>query len=337
MINWYLQREENSDVVISTRIRLARNLTTFKFNIKDKEESLKLEETISKELPSLGYGLKLIKLRELDEVEKKSLVEKNLISPDFINREYGDIIINDDENICIMINGEDHINLQVFSSSLHLEEAMNLAVEIDEKMQKLYPIAKNAKYGFLNSMPTNIGTGMRASVMLHLPGLSITGNLEKVLDTIGSFGVEIRGIYGENTKAEGNIYQISNKQTLGISEKDIINNLKILMLKLVEQERIARKYLTQEKVELEDMVYRDYGILTNCRKLTYSEATRLLSNVKLGVDLGIIQELNDLQVAKMYLYSKPANLQIKAGQTLNSFELNQKRAEIMKQIANGQN
>ena len=236
-----------------------------------------------------------------------------------------------------MLNEEDHMRIQVFSSSFDLDSTFNLAKELDMKIDETFEIAKSKKYGYLTSCPTNVGTGLRASVMVHLPGLTKTGNIKKLLETVSNFGLNIRGVYGENSKSSGDMYQISNKQTLGIKEEDIIKNIKIITEKIIEQERAARKLLANNRIELEDEVYRSFGIISNCRKISSEEIRKLLSDVKLGTDLGIIEELNDSKVLKMYLYSKPANLQLKVGQNLDSFDRDIKRAEIMKEIIKRQN
>ncbi len=335
MLNWYLQSGNESDVVFSTRIRLARNIKGFSFvNRYTKNDALKIIEIVENIVPSLGYGLKLLRLKDIDDITKLSLVEKHLISPEFAynKSETGAIVINDEENICIMINEEDHIRLQVISAGLELENLLNLAIEIDKKLEQLVPYAYNDKYGFLTSCPTNVGTGLRSSVMVHLPALAKTGNIRKVLEVVNNFDMNIRGIYGEGSKSSGDIYQISNKQSLGISEQEVIRNLKIITDKVIEQERLARKILAKNQIELEDKVYRAYGILANSRKLSSEEANILLSDVKLGTDMGIIKELNDLKVRKLEMYTKPANLQKYVGQTLDGYERDVKRAEIVKQI-----
>ena len=335
MLNWYLQSGNESDVVFSTRIRLSINIKGFSFvNRYTKNDALKIIEIIENIVPSLGYGLKLLRLKDIDDITKLSLVEKHLISPEFAynKSETGAIVINDEENICIMINEEDHIRLQVTSAGLELENLLNLAIEIDKKLEQLVPYAYNDKYGFLTSCPTNVGTGLRASVMVHLPALAKTGNIRKVLEVVNNFDMNIRGIYGEGSKSSGDIYQISNKQSLGISEQEVIRNLKIITDKVIEQERLARKILAKNQIELEDKVYRAYGILANSRKLSSEEANILLSDVKLGTDMGIIKELNDLKVRKLEMYTKPANLQKYVGQTLDGYERDVKRAEIVKQI-----
>lgn len=335
MANWYLQNGKESDVVLSSRVRLARNITEFKFpNKYSKEESKKVLDKIREIMPSLGYGLKFIELKDIDDITKVSLIEKHLISPDFAmsKKENTAMLINEDENICIMINEEDHIRMQVFSAGFDIENLMNLAVEIDEKLAELVNYAFSPDYGYLTSCPTNVGTGARVSVMVHLPALTITGNISKVLQVVNNFGMNIRGIYGEGTESQGNIYQIFNNQSLGITEKEIIKNVKAITEKVIEQERLARKYLTKNSVELEDRLYRSFGTISYAKKLSAEEARKLLSDVKLGTDLGIIKELEDFKVNKLLLFTKPGNMQKYFGKQLNSYERDIKRAEIVKQI-----
>lgn len=335
MLNWYLQSGRESDVVISSRIRLARNLTKYPFTTKCRKEDYEaILQEIEHITPDLGYGLKFLRLKDMDDITKMSLVEKHIVSPDFIlkKEEIGAILINDEENICIMINEEDHIRLQVLAAGLELQNAMNLAVEIDEKLNQLLDIAQDDRYGFLTACPTNVGTGLRTSVMVHLPALTVTQNIGKVLEVIGNFGMNIRGTYGEGTREAGNRYQISNKQSLGVSEKEIIKNLNVITDKIIQQEKTARKYLERDSMELEDRVYRAFGILGNCKKISSKEAEQLLSDVKLGTDLGIIKELTDVKVNKLELYTKPANLQKRLGKKLEDIERDVKRAEVIKQI-----
>lgn len=335
MGNWYLQNGNYSDVVMSTRIRLARNLQEYPFMIKAKREDLlailnKIEEIT----PSIGYGLKFLRLNNMDDITKLSLIEKHIISADLAmsKSDLAAILLNEEENICIMLNEEDHLRIQVLAAGLELETTLNLAMEIDRKIEDLVHYAYSEKYGFLTACPTNVGTGMRASVMVHLPALSITGNIRKVLGAVNGFNMNVRGLYGEGSNTQGNIYQISNKQSLGISEQEIVKNMKILIEKVIQQERTARKYLTKESIELEDRVYRSYGILTNAKRITAEECKKLLSDVKLGTDMGIIQELDDLKVNKLSIYTKPANLQKYVGNRLEDYERDIKRAEVIKQI-----
>lgn len=334
-MNWYLQNGKESDVVVSSRIRLARNLSDFTFVTRAKKEELeKLEEKIKEVTPIIGYGLKFLRLKDIDDITKMSLVEKHIISPNFALRkdESGAMLINDDENICVMINEEDHLRIQILAEGFDIDNLMNLAIEVDEKLGKNLNYAYSEKYGYLTACPTNVGTGLRASVMVHLPALTKTGNIQKILEVISNFGMNIRGVYGEGTKTSGNMYQVSNKQSLGISEKEIIKNLKQIVEKIVEQERLARKILAKEGIELEDEVYRAYGILANCKKISSEESVDLLSSVKLGTDMGIIKELDDLKVNKLLIYTKPANLQKYLGEKIDAYKRDIKRAEVIKQI-----
>ncbi len=294
---------------------------------------------MNNEVNSLGYGLKLFRMDKIDNVTKLSLIEKHLISPEFVAKTENSItqnlkaiLLNDDENICIMVNKEDHLRIQVFSAGLDLENLKNLIVEIDEKIDEACHYSCDRKYGYLTTCPTNVGTGMKASVMVHLPALTITGNINKVLQIVNSFGMNIRGLYGEGTQSLGNIYQISNNQSLGLTEDEIVKNLNIITSKIIEQERLARKNLTKEPLELEDRICRSYGILTNARKLTSEECLKLWSDVKLGMDLGIIEGLTDLKVNKIRINSQSGNLQKYLGNNLNAYERDIERPKIIKQI-----
>lgn len=335
MANWYLQNGKESDVVVSSRVRLSRNLNDFNFlNRCSKEKQEEILEKIKEIVPSLGYGLKFLKLDDLDEITILSLVEKHLISPEFAvkNKNTKAIIINDEENICIMLNEDDHIKMQVFSAGQELENIMNLVVELDEKLGEMVEYAYNKNFGYLTASPVDIGTGMKASVIVHLPALTLTGNLSKVLRIVNNLGMSIKGVYGEGSQNYGDLYQISNNQTIGITEKEIIANVKNITEKIIEQERTARKYLCKNEIELRDMVYRAFGVLTYASKLGTEECRKLLSEVKMGVDLGILNEIDDGKVRKLELYTKPGNLQKYVGKALDGYERELKRAEIIKQI-----
>lgn len=332
-MNWYLQSGKESDVAISTRIRFSRNINGYSFNLSS-EELENLENKIKESIYEIGYGLKYLKIKDMDEITKISLLEKNLVTEEFLNKNQDkkSILINDEENICIMIGEEDHLKIQVYSAGLELENTLNLAIELDKKIEEVLGYCVSKKYGYLTAYPSNLGTGLKASVMLHLPALQKTNNIKKVLQVISNFGVEIKGISSKEGNLIGDIYQISNKQTLGLTEEEIVKNIKVIAEKIIKNERQARKYLANEGIDLEDEIYRSFGILTNCKKITEEETLELLSNIKLGVDLGILREVTDLQVQSLYLYTKPANMQKKLGETLGKFEQDVKRAEIIKQI-----
>ncbi len=335
MMNWYLQNGKESDVVISSRIRLSRNIKEFSFLTKASKEELKqICEKIQIITPSLGYGLQFKFLKDVETIEKESLVEEHIINYEFAKSKNPNtaILINEDKSICILINEEDHIKLEMYSSGLELENLMNLAIEIDQKLENIIPYSYHEKYGYLTACPTNVGTGLRASVLVHLPALTLTNNLRKVINVVNNLGMNIRGVYGEGSKVEGDIYEISNNQTLGVTEKEITKNLNLICQKVMEQERLARKYLTKNPIELEDKIYRDYGILSNAIKLEENETLELLSFIKLGVDLGIIREISDSKVSKLYVYTKPANLQIRIGKELKLNEQEIERANVVKEI-----
>ena len=324
-MNWYLQSGKDSDVVTNTRIRFARNLQGFKFNLKNQKDIEELKNKIKENTYVIGYGLKYLELKDMDDITKMSLVEKNLISKDYaLKNKTGAILINDEENICIIINDDDHLKVQVFSSGFELENTLNFAIELDKKIEEVLGYATSKKYGYLTSMPTNCGTGLKASVMVSLPALEKTRNIDKVFYNLSNFGINILEL--------NNAFEISNKRTLGITEEDIIQNIKVVTEKLIEQERNARKFLDKDKISLEDTIYRSYGLLTNCRKITLEETEKLLSNVKIGTDLGILPELTDSKIQKMYLYSKPANMQKYLGEQYEAFERDIKRAEVIKNI-----
>lgn len=335
MSNWYLQNGEDSDVVISTRVRLARNIAGFNFeNRCNKEEKQKILSKIEEITPSLGYGLNLLKLKDMDEISKMCLVEENVISPEFVkgNNENQAILLNNEENICIMINEEDHLRIQVFSEGMAITSLMNLAKELDQKLERQLPYTYSEKYGYLTACPTNVGTGVRISVMVHLPALNKTGNLNKLLRIVNNFGMSVRGVYGEGSQSMGDMYQISNNQTLGITEEELVKSMQSITEKVIEQERLARKYLAKNKLGLEDKVYRAYGTLENARLLPSNECIELLSDIKLGTDMGILQELDDAKVKKLFLYTKPANLQKYYGNQMSDIERDSKRTELIRQI-----
>jgi protein arginine kinase len=335
-MNWYLQTGKNSDVVLNSKIIYSRNLRNFKFGTDNLKEIQEIEDEVKSKIPSLGYNLKFLKMKDMDTITKEVLLEKGIVDGNALEDKNNNIsiLINDDENICIILNSQDHFEIQAFNSGMELESTFNLAKEIDDKFDKTFDIAKSKKYGYLTTSPINVGTGLKAATTVHLPGLTKTGNIRKISQTINNFGMNFWGLYVSNSSNIGDIYQISNKQTLGISEEDIINNLKIITDKIIEQEREARKILGKNHIELEDMVYRRYGILTNARKLKWQEAIELMSDVKLGVDMGLIKEIDDKKVTEIYFYINPANLQKYFGQSLDGYDRDIKRAEVIKQIIN---
>ena len=326
-MNWYLQSGKDSDVVISSKIKFYRNLSGFNFNLKSKKEVETLKNTVKENLYKVGYDLNFLELIDMDEITRKSLIEKNIVNKEFVskNSEDGAILINSDENICALLNDEDNLKLQVFSAGFELTNTLNYAIEIDEKFQETFGYQTNKKYGYLTADLRNCGTGLRASAILHLPGLVKTGNIEKINSTLRSLSIAI--------KNEGmDMYEISNMQTLGLTEHTIIRNLNVVIQKIIEQEREARKFLAKDKNDIEDVIYRSLGILENCRKIDLKESNSLISNIKLGTDLGIIKKLSDYKIMKLILYSKPANMQKMLGEQYDKLEQDIKRAEVIQNI-----
>lgn len=332
-MNWYIQTGKDGDVVLNSKINYSRNLRNYRFETKNLKEIQEIENLVKSNISALGYNLNFLKIKDMDELTIKSLIEKGLIDESYLNDNVS-IFVNDEENICIVLNSQDHIEIQVFNSGKDLENTFNLAKELDQKLESKLDIAKSKKYGYLTTYPINVGTGMRVTIDLHLPGLTKTGNIRKVSQTINNFGLNFSAKYIKDSKAIGDIYQISNKQTLGISEETIINNIIAITDKLIDQERQARKLLGKNQIELEDMIYRKYGILINARKLRWEETMDLLSDVKMGVDLGLIKEINDSQISKIYFYINNANLQKYFGENLETYDRDIKRSELIKQIIN---
>lgn len=331
-MNWYLQRGKDSDVIINCKVMFSRNLRNHRFNTKNSVEIQEIENEVKSKLQGLGYNLKFIKIKDMDNLTKQSYIEKGVIGDTIAQNENTSILINDDENICIVLNSQDHIEIQVFNSGMELESTFNLAREIDNKFEEIFDIAKSKKYGYLTSSPLDVGTGLKAEVTIHLPGLTMTGNIRKIATAMNNLGVSFSSKYVSGMENIGDIYKIRNKQTLGISEDTIIKNIKAISEKIIEQERAARNILGKNQIELEDMVYRNLGTLVNARKLKWKEAVKLMSNVKMGVDMGVIKELSDDDIAKIYFYMEPANLQKYFNQNLDGYDRDIKRGEMIRTI-----
>ena len=330
-MSWYFENGPESDVVVSTRVRLARNIVGHKFvpkaNEKELAEVMNLFQD-NKIIPELRF----VKLHDLDELMQHSLVEKHVISKDILREKNAAILLNNEEDVCVMINEEDHIRIQAMKPGLDLHGALKMAKEIDSKMASKVEYAYSDLYGYLTACPTNVGTGLRASVMLHLPALRITGRLGKVMDVVSKVNLNVRGVYGEGTEAVGDMYQVSNKASLGMTNEEIIVNVKAIVNKIIEQERKAREYLKDRGIDFEDRVYRDFGILTSAKKISSNECAKLISVVKLGVDMGIIKEIGSDQINQISIMTKPATLQKCYKEEFEPVQRDMKRAELIKNI-----
>lgn len=336
---WLKGTGEYSDIVISSRIRLARNLNKLPFSHWANEEE---KSRILNEVKPVILGHELMKdgmfytMKDLDEIERNLLIERHLISKEHAKEEpYKGIVIKDNETLSVMINEEDHLRLQTIKSGFNLDGAWEMVSVLDKDIGNELEYAFSDKWGYLTACPTNTGTGIRASVMLHLPGLVMTDQIEKILQVISKLNLTVRGFYGEGSKARGNFFQISNQVTLGNSEEEIIDNLKRVIKQIIDQEKQSRvQQLNNNKRELEDKIGRSYGILTSAKVISSQETIDLLSSLRLGVELGIVEEVNRKLINKLFMLIQPAHLQKISEEKLDAKERDFKRAELIRDNLN---
>ena len=311
MTKWLDTPGIDEDVVVSTRIRVARNIDKYKFpNLIEDEEAKKVTDDVLNALKDVEGDYQFYRNSNLSLVERDVFVEKHLISPN-LSREtdYGSFFVKNDEKATIMINEEDHIRIQVLLPGLNIEEGWKRCSSIDDEIEKTIKYAFHEKFGYLTSCPTNVGTGLRASVMLHLPGLSMTNQINNIAEGLRKIGLTVRGLYGEGSKALGNLFQISNQTTIGEKEEDIIKKINKIILQIVSRERNTRRYILDNKgMEIEDKIYRSLGILNYSRVMTTLEAMNHLSNVKFGTDMGIIKNIRSKDIVKLMLDIQPASI-----------------------------
>jgi protein arginine kinase len=332
---WLKGSGPNSDIVISSRIRLARNLEKLAFphwaNKKQSEQALK---TIEEAMGKVEYlkRTNIFRLADLDSIDKQFLVERHLMSHEHARKtDHKAIVIDTEEIISIMINEEDHIRMQVMQSGFNLFEAWNVINRIDDCLAKELPLAFLSDWGYLTACPTNTGTGMRGSVMLHLPALVMTRQIDRVLAAIAKLSFTTRGLYGEGTQASGNFFQISNQVSLGHSEEDVIENINGLIRQIIEQESQARELMvSRNKSVLRDRVYRSFGVLKNAHIISSQETIELLSMVRLGCDLGMIKDIDRRSINELFIITQPAHLQKIENKKLAATERDLKRAEIIR-------
>ena len=325
-----------SNVVISTRVRLARNLKDYPFPCKlsaqGREEVIeKVRDAVQNGNSVLAKDFSFIKMSALDPRQSVSLVEKRLVSPEFISDTAGRaLLLSSDESLSVMINEEDHIRLQVITKGLTLDEAFDTADKLDTLLDERLEFAFDEKLGYLTQCPTNLGTGMRASVMLHLPALEKSRAVSRIAGNLSKLGLTIRGAHGEGTEPKGALYQLSNQVTLGISEQAAIENLKNITSQLVAQEEQARERLCRS-VEVQDAVARSLGILRYAKVMTHDEALKLLSNVRLGVVSGQITDADTAVIDRLMTEVEPATLSVRANKNLTPQERDLERARLIQQ------
>jgi len=332
---WLRASGPESDIVISSRIRLARNLADFPFirqcNESDRFEVEKsLKETIFsiKQWKNLAY----LDVNTLAKVDRQFLVERQLISREHAESDGArSVAIDHQEKFSLMINEEDHLRVQVMHSGLALNSAWKRINEIDDMIEENMTYAFHPRLGYLTACPTNVGTGMRVSVMLHLPALVITRQIEKVFRSLQKISLAVRGLYGEGSQAMGDFYQISNQITLGRSEEELIQQVNDVVPVLIDYERKARQFLIREsEKDLHDRVSRAFGILCTAQTISSEETMHLLSSVRMGINLGLIENLEIPMVNQLFIHTQPAHLQKLRGSELDTANRNIERAHYLK-------
>ena len=340
MENWVKTESKEGEIVLSSRIRLGRNIQDIPFpNKLTNEKGMELVKDVENAFYSAVKNkdeFSTHNLWENDWTKNRSYLERHLISSKLIsNNKKSSFILDKDETISLMINEEDHLRLQFITAGLNLSEAYKEANIIDDILEENLNYAFDESLGYLTACPTNVGTGLRASVMLHLPAISKTNEMNEVLNALTQVGMTIRGLYGEGSKAEGCIYQISNQVTLGLSEIEILNNLKAVVTQIISREMVSREQMKKNhKYELEDKVFRSLGLLKSAIILNSKECLNLISNVRLGVEMGIIKDINTAVLNEISVDMAPASLQIICDKKLSEKERDISRAKLVREKLN---
>jgi len=332
---WLRGEGPHHQVVISSRVRLARNLRKRPFpGWAKKAERTSILELIRSHVEALPEMQESFSenLQDLSALDRQVLVERHLISREHAAKGGGSaVVVNRRQTVSIMINEEDHLRMQSIRSGLQLKQAFKLIDKIDSALESKLDFAFDPRLGYLTACPTNVGTGMRASAMLHLPGLVLSELINQVVQAVGKIGLAVRGLYGEGTEAMGNLFQISNQTTLGEREDEIINRLSKVIETIIEKEHDARQILLQKKSNtLCDQIGRAYGVLTYAHAMPSKEALNLLSIIKLGMDLGAFPEDQRLQIDELFIDTQPAHLQKSSQQKLNAEERDHLRAQLIR-------
>ncbi|HKM43690.1 MAG TPA: protein arginine kinase [Limnochordia bacterium] len=334
--SWMKRSGPQGDIVLGTRCRLARNIQEIPFpeaaSREDLREVLQKAEDVLPYLKELG-NFTYHEMGTMEALDRQVLAEEHLISPSHTqNAQHKAVILNDTSNISIMINEEDHLRIQILKPGLQLDEAWRKATEIDDRFEEHLDYAFDMQSGYLTSCPTNVGSALRASVMFHLPALRRLKKVQEVLGTVSKFGLTVRGLYGEGSDVWGNVFQLSNQITLGQSEEETIEHLARFTHQILHSERQAREYLLEEdrKLATSDWLFRSYGILSNARVITSQEAMELLSDLKLGVDLGVIEHGDPEVLKQLMVQIRSAHLQKMMGQVLPVQERDRLRASLIR-------
>jgi protein arginine kinase len=333
---WLRGTGPNADIVMSSRTRLARNIDKLPFsNWASKQQLEDIMEQVRAAAESVNFlkGASFFRLKDLGEIDRLFLVERHLMSPEHAKDvEYKGLIVDPKEIVSIMINEEDHLRIQVLQSGMNLRECWNIIDEIDTEISKALSYAFSPKWGYLTACPTNAGTALRGSIMLHLPALVFSGQINKILQAIAKLGLNIRGLYGEGTEATGNIFQVSNQASLGMTEEDLIDNIDRIINQTVVREEATRKSLVaKSKAALVDRISRAYGTLKSAHIISSNETVTLLSAIRLGVDLDMIKGMTRKMINELFILTQPAHLQKIEGKALTSNERDIKRADLIRE------
>lgn len=336
-MKWYLEMGPDGDVAVSTRIRLARNLAEYPFPSRlNPAAARKVDEQIKTAFfaaqPSLQSEFTYYDMEQLTPARAMSMAERHLISPDFAQkRDIGALLLSNDESVSIMLNEEDHVRIQAMLPGMQLGEALQKANRYDDLLDSNLHFAFDENLGYLTACPTNLGTGLRASVMLHLPAIAQSGTMQSLANAIAKLGLTIRGMFGEGSVAKGAFFQISNQVTLGITEAEAVENLKSLCRQITAQERAAREALKKISPAFEDRVFRSLGTLRSARLLSNDEFMSLISDVRLGILTGIITDVNVEAVNELINSVQPATLTASAGRSLDPAARDALRAQKVRE------
>ena len=331
---WYQDPRTDDGPIISARVRLARNIRKYPFRSKLEEDQAK--EMIEEATAALAdHEVMIIDPASYSDIERRMLLEKHIISPEFVKNDLPrGLMLQDDFNVGIMINEEDHIRIQTLSPGDAIDLCWREANILDDELEQTVEFAFDKEYGYLTACPTNVGTGMRASFMIHLPMLEKTGHLKNLLPAISKFGIAIRGIYGEGSESMGGIFQISNQVTLGKSEQDIIQGLQNVTQNVIDKENWMRdKMLDKHRLDIENNIFRAYGILSHSRKATVKESMDMLSEIRLGYAMEILDLPKPVKsIYQIMMEIQPGHLMKMAGEEMDETAQDVARAEYLRKI-----
>ncbi len=333
---WLRGSGPESDIVISSRIRLARNLAEYPFIRKCSPQDRKaIVKTVQSKIDSglSSEPIDFVNVDRLSDLDRQFLMERQIISRELSENEGArGVIVDMSERFSVMVNEEDHLRIQVMQSGLDLETAWNRINTLDDTLESRLIFAFHDRMGYLTACPTNVGTGLRVSVMVHLPALVITKQIEKVFRSLQKINIAVRGLFGEGSQFSGDFYQVSNQITLGKSEQELLQQVTEIVPKLIDYERKARDFLVNESEhELQDDVSRALGILCTAKKISSEETMHYLSKVRMGVNLGLIEDVKIPTVNKLFIHTQPAHLQKIRGHKLSTTDRNIERASYLQQ------